>query len=91
MAARRRSPRTNRPRRIRIDSAVLAGKPVIAGTRISVELVLELLAAGWTTDEIGAEYERVAAADVRACLAYAAKALGKRARRTRASVIRGLA
>jgi uncharacterized protein (DUF433 family) len=75
MTAPARKTATNWRKRIHADPAVLAGKPVINGTRVSVELVLELLAAGWTTDEIVEEYDRVTAADVRACLAYAAEAL----------------
>jgi uncharacterized protein (DUF433 family) len=71
MTAPRRKAATNWRKRVHADPAVLAGKPVINGTRVSVELVLELLAAGWTTGEIVSEYDRITAADVRACLAYA--------------------
>ncbi|MCI0332183.1 MAG: DUF433 domain-containing protein, partial [Planctomycetes bacterium] len=38
--------------RISVDPKVLVGKPVIAGTRIAVEFVVELLAEGWTTEEV---------------------------------------
>lgn len=65
-------PATNWRKRLVSDPAVLTGKPVIKGTRISAQLVLELLAAGWTAREIADEYDRVTVADVRACLAYAA-------------------
>lgn len=57
--------------RIRVDRSILVGKPVIKGTRISVEFVIDLLARGWTTDEILREYDHLTAEDVRACLAYA--------------------
>jgi len=42
--------------RITVDPKILGGKPVIRGTRISTELVLELLDAGWTHDQIPASY-----------------------------------
>lgn len=58
--------------RIVADPEVLVGKPRIAGTRISVELVLDLFAAGATAGEILDDYPHLAADDVRACLAYAA-------------------
>lgn len=58
--------------RIALDPAVLAGKPVVRGTRISVELVLDYLAAGSTTDEILDAYPTLTERDVRACLAFAA-------------------
>ena len=56
---------------IMIDSPVLAGKPVIKGTRISAELVLELLARGASVAEILAEYDHLSPEAVQACLAYA--------------------
>jgi uncharacterized protein (DUF433 family) len=57
--------------RIEARPDVLAGKPVVAGTRIAVELVLGLFAAGWTEADILANYPHLDAADVRACLRYA--------------------
>ena len=57
--------------RITLDPAVLAGKPVIRGTRISVEFVLELMEAGWSADEILANYPHLTPEDLSACLAYA--------------------
>ena len=57
--------------RIVLDPAVLAGKPIVKGTRIAVELVVEFLAEGWTTEQILKQYERLTADDVLACLAYA--------------------
>lgn len=60
---------------IGLNPAILAGKPVIKGTRIAVELVIELLANGWTQEQIVENYPGVTAADVRACLAYASEVL----------------
>lgn len=57
--------------RIVADSDVLVGKPVIKGTRISVELVMDLLAAGHTPDQIRQQYDHLTSDDIHACLAYA--------------------
>lgn len=54
---------------------VLAGKPVVAGTRIPVELVVELLAQDWSTDEILQEYPALTRDDLQACLHYASEML----------------
>jgi uncharacterized protein (DUF433 family) len=54
--------------RIVADPAVLTGKPVVKGTRLAVEFVLELLANGWTQDQILANYPGLTAEDIRACL-----------------------
>ena len=61
--------------RIVIDPAVLVGKPVLKGTRLAVEFVLDLLANGWTYDQIRDNYPGVTDHDVRACLAYAKEVL----------------
>ena len=61
--------------RIIVDSKILAGKPVIRGTRISVELIVELLAAGWSHAHILASYPHLSEEDIRACLAYAGELL----------------
>lgn len=50
---------------------VLVGKPVIKGTRICVELVMDLLAAGYTTEQIIEQYDHLTRQDIQACLAYA--------------------
>ena len=63
------------PDRIVVDSKILAGKPVVRGTRISVELVVELLAAGWSHAQILASYPHLTEEDIRACLAYASELL----------------
>ncbi|HJT90196.1 MAG TPA: DUF433 domain-containing protein [Bryobacteraceae bacterium] len=60
---------------ITIDPAVLTGKPIVKGTRISVELVVDLLASGWTTEQIITSYPTVTLEDIRACLAYASEVL----------------
>jgi uncharacterized protein (DUF433 family) len=57
------------------DQNVLVGKPVIKGTRISVELVLDLLAAGYTHDQIRQQYDHLRQADIQACLAYAGEVI----------------
>jgi uncharacterized protein (DUF433 family) len=57
--------------RIIADPDVLVGKPVIKGTRISVELVIDLLAAGYTRDQIIQQYDHLTLDDIQACLAYA--------------------
>jgi len=62
--------------RLAIDPDVLLGKPVIRGTRLSVEFIIGLLADGWTEAEIAANYPGVAHEDILACLAYARDALG---------------
>ena len=59
------------PERISVDPKILAGKPVIHGTRIAVELVLELLAAGQSQSEIIANYPGLTREDILACLSYA--------------------
>ena len=57
--------------RIERNPEVLVGKPVVTGTRISVELVLELLADGWAERELLAGYPGLSRDDIRACLHYA--------------------
>jgi uncharacterized protein (DUF433 family) len=54
--------------RIEVDPRRLAGKPVIRGTRITVELVVGMLADGWDETRIIAEYPMLVPEDVRACL-----------------------
>lgn len=57
--------------RIVLDPTILAGKPIVRGTRISVEFVLGLLADGWSETEILANYPGLTHDDIIACLAYA--------------------
>lgn len=61
--------------RIETKPDVLSGKPVVAGTRIPVELVVELLAENWSTDEILEQYPALSRDDIQACLHYARERL----------------
>jgi uncharacterized protein (DUF433 family) len=61
--------------RITSDPAILGGKPIIRGTRISVEIILEWIASGATRDEIVRNYPHLNTADVEQALAYAASAV----------------
>jgi uncharacterized protein (DUF433 family) len=56
--------------RIDADPDIMTGKPVIAGTRLTVEFILGLLAAGASTDEILEEYEGMNIEDIQACLLF---------------------
>ena len=58
---------------IEINPKILAGKPIIAGTRISVELIVKLVAQGWKEEEIIKEYPVLKKEDIRAALLYAEK------------------
>ena len=55
---------------ITADPAVLVGKPIIKGTRISVDFVLSLLAQGWTEDQILQNYPQLQREDLRALFAF---------------------
>jgi len=57
--------------RITFDQRVLHGKPLIRGLRISVEMILELLAKGASGQEILEDYPELEAADLQAALSYA--------------------
>jgi uncharacterized protein (DUF433 family) len=57
--------------RIALDPTVLDGKPVVRGTRLSVEHVIGLLADGWSEQDILTDYPGLTADDITACLAYA--------------------
>ena len=61
--------------RIVIDPSVLVGKPVVRGTRLAVEFIIDLLAQGWTEAQIVENYPGLTAEDIRACLAYASERL----------------
>ena len=60
--------------RIAVDPTVCGGRPVVAGTRVRVTDVLDMLAGGAAEAEIVADFPYLSAADVRACLLYAARA-----------------
>ncbi|GAB4580905.1 MAG: DUF433 domain-containing protein [Anaerolineales bacterium] len=57
--------------RIEINPNVLTGKPVIKGTRLAVEFIIDLLAQGWPESEILRNYPGLEVEDIRACLTYA--------------------
>ena len=61
--------------RIVIDPRVMVGKPIIRGTRLTVEYILNQLAHGATEAEILAEYDGLTRADIRASLLFAAQSL----------------
>jgi uncharacterized protein (DUF433 family) len=59
--------------RITANPQILGGKPIIRGTRISVEFILELLASDVSEDEILEDYPHLTKDDIQACLKYAAR------------------
>ncbi|MCL1471806.1 DUF433 domain-containing protein [Argonema antarcticum] len=61
--------------RIVIDPEILVGKPVIKGTRLAVEFIIELLAQGWSEADILRNYPGMTQEDIKACLSYASNAL----------------
>lgn len=61
--------------RIASNPAILAGKPAIAGTRISVELILDCLASGWKMEGVLEAYPHITQEDVLAALAFASDVL----------------
>jgi uncharacterized protein (DUF433 family) len=61
--------------RIVVNSEVMVGKPVIKGTRLTVEYILNLLAHGTSISEIVEEYDGLVEADIRACLLFASQSL----------------
>lgn len=65
--------------RITLDPHVMVGKPVIRGTRLTVEHILNLLAHGTTTTEILEEYNGLTLEDIQACLLFATRSLANTA------------
>jgi uncharacterized protein (DUF433 family) len=61
--------------RISLDPSVVAGKPVIKGTRLTVEYILGLLAHGANVEDILEEYEGLTAEDIQGCILFASKSL----------------
>jgi uncharacterized protein (DUF433 family) len=57
--------------RITINPKVMVGKPVIKGTRLTVEYIVNRLAHGSTPEELMQEYQRLTSDDIRACLVFA--------------------
>jgi uncharacterized protein (DUF433 family) len=61
--------------RIEINPGVLAGKPVVKGTRLAVEFIVDLLAQGWSEADMLSNYPGLTSEDIRACLVYASAIL----------------
>lgn len=61
--------------RIVVDPKVMVGKPIVKGTRLTVEFIIELLANGWSETEIIRNYPGLTIQDIRACLAFASQRL----------------
>jgi uncharacterized protein (DUF433 family) len=61
--------------RVTVDPQILVGKPIIKGTRISVEQVLQALGDGWGEAGVLRAYPHLTPEDIHACLAYAAQSL----------------
>jgi uncharacterized protein (DUF433 family) len=61
---------------ITTDPEILSGKPVIAGTRISVQLILEKLRDGWSIEDLLEDYPHLTREQIVAAIAYAASAMG---------------
>jgi uncharacterized protein (DUF433 family) len=61
--------------RIIIDPKILAGKPVVKGTRLAVEFIVDLLAQGWSVSDILQNYPGLTPDDIKACLRYASAIL----------------
>ncbi len=57
--------------RLAADPNILCSKPIVKGTRISVELILDVLASGWTLDQVTDAYPSVTREDVLAAIAFA--------------------
>lgn len=62
-------------KRISVNPKIMAGKPVIRGTRLSVEFILNVLAQGDTVEDILAEYPGLVKEDIQACLFFASRSL----------------
>jgi len=67
----------NWQKRIIIDPQILMGKPVIKGTRLSVDFIINLLAQGWEKAEIMRNYPDITEEDIQACLQYASERLNE--------------
>ncbi len=64
-------------KRIVLNPKVMVGKPVIKGTRLTIEFILELLAHGWSHEKIFRNYPQLQERDIQAALEYSAQALKK--------------
>lgn len=63
--------------RITIDPSIMVGKPVIKGTRIPVQQILDALAQGMSFEEVEHEYPNITNQDILACLAFASQTLAQ--------------
>ena len=61
--------------RVVIDPAILVGKPVVKGSRLAVEFIVDLLAQGWSQEDILRNYPGLTHEDIAACLSYASSLL----------------
>ena len=61
--------------RITMNPKVMGGKPVIQGTRLTVQYILKLLADGWSFTDIKKEYDGISDQDISACITYASEVL----------------
>jgi len=61
--------------RITINPAILVGKPVVRGTRLAVEFIIDLLSQGWSEKQILDSYPGLVHDDISACLKYASESL----------------
>ena len=61
--------------RVVVDPKILVGKPVVKGTRLAVEFVVDRLAQGWPEEEILRNYPHLTREDIKACLRYASAVL----------------
>ena len=61
--------------RIVVDPNILVGKPVVRGTRLAVEFIIDLLAQGWTEADLLHNYPSLTHEDILACLGYASQRL----------------
>ncbi len=57
--------------RIIVDPSILVGKPVVKGTRLAVEFIVDLLAQGWSEADLLRNYPGLTHEDIQACLSYA--------------------
>jgi len=72
----RESPFKRMENRITIDPGTCNGRPIVRGTRITVQTVLEFLAAGDSVDDVLEEYPSLTREDVQACLLWASRLMG---------------
>jgi uncharacterized protein (DUF433 family) len=61
--------------RITIDPDILVGKPIIKGTRLAVEFILDLMSQGWSEGDILENYPGLNREDIRACFSYASETI----------------